>query len=123
MTETTTGAAAERKDFARPDEVRTFEHGRVELLNIGGSTIGRYTLEPGWRWSLHVKPIVGTDWCEASHFQYQISGHMHVLMADGTNFEVGPGQVSTLPSGHDAWVIGDEPVISVDWWGATNYAK
>lgn len=123
LTATATPPAAERKDFANPDEVRTFDHGRVELLDIGGSMIGRMTLEPGWRWSLHVKPIVGTEWCEAPHFQYQVSGRMHVEMADGTTFEVGPGQVSTLPSGHDAWVVGDEPVISVDWWGASNYAK
>lgn len=123
LTAAPAAAAAERKDFATPDEVRTFEHGRVEILNIGGSQIGRLILEPGWRWSLHVKPIAGTEWCEAPHFQYQVSGTMHVEMADGNSFDVGPGQVTTLPSGHDAWVLGDEPVISVDWWGASNYAK
>src|SRR5512139_2903530 len=115
--------SAEWKDFARPDEVRTFPHGRIELLHIGGGTVGRMTLEPGWRWSTHVKPIAGTEWCEAPHFQYQVSGKLHVKMADGTEFETGPGDVSNLPSGHDAWVIGNEPVVLIDWFGAVDYAK
>jgi len=110
-------ARAERKDLRSPDEIRTFEKGKVELVNIGGGTVGRLTLEPGWRWSQHVKPIAKTEWCEAPHFQYQVSGRIHVLMADGTEFEVGPGEVTTLPSGHDAWVVGNEPVVIVDWWG------
>jgi len=116
-------ARAERKDLRSPDEIRTFEKGKVELVNIGGGTVGRLTLEPGWRWSQHVKPIAKTEWCEAPHFQYQVSGRIHVLMADGTEFEVGPGEVTTLPSGHDAWVVGNEPVVLVDWAGASNYAK
>ena len=70
-----------------------------------------------------VKPIAGTEWCEAPHFQYQLSGRLHVVMADGTEFDMGPGVVSLLPSGHDAWVLGDEPVVLIDWHGATNYAK
>ena len=116
-------AQVEFKDFGKADEVRTFPHGRVELLHIGGGTVGRLTLEPGWRWSNDVKPIAGTDWCQAPHFQYQVSGRMHVLMQDGREFEVGPGSVSNLPAGHDAWVVGNEPVVAVDWFGATNYAK
>ena len=116
-------ARAERKDLRSPDEIRTFEKGKVELVNIGGGTVGRLTLEPGWRWSQHVKPIAKTEWCEAPHFQYQVSGRIHVLMADGTEFEVGPGEVTTLPSGHDAWVVGNDPVVLVDWYGASNYAK
>jgi hypothetical protein len=113
----------QHKDFAKPDEVRTFERGRVELLEIGGSQIGRLILEPGWRWSQHVKPLAGTDLCEAPHFQYHLSGTLHIEMADGTVFVATPGQVTALPSGHDAWVVGDEPVIVVDWYGASNYAK
>ncbi|MCJ7492022.1 MAG: cupin domain-containing protein, partial [Dehalococcoidia bacterium] len=105
------------------DETRTFEKGRLDLINIGGGTVGRLTLQPGWRWSKHVKPIAGTEWCEAPHFQYHLSGRLHVLMADGTEFEVGPGEVSLLPSGHDGWVVGDEPVVLIDWAGASNYAK
>ena len=114
---------AEQKAFDEPDETRTFERGRVDLLNIGGSEIGRLTLEPGWRWSEHVKPIAGTDLCEAPHFQYHVAGTLHVVMADGSEFDARPGDVTALPHGHDAWVVGDEPVVVVDWWGASNYAK
>ena len=113
----------EVKDFAKPDEVRTFNLGRLELVNIGEGVVGRLTLQPGWRWSKDVKPLAGTKLCEAPHFQYQISGRIHILMADGTEFETGPGEVVSLPSGHDAWVVGKEPVVVVDWAGATNYAK
>jgi hypothetical protein len=116
-------ARAEQKNFGSPDEIRTFEKGKLELVNMGGGTVGRLTLEPGWRWSQHVKPLAGTEWCEAPHFQYQLSGRLHVVMADGAEFEAGPGDVTALPSGHDAWVVGDEPVVVVDWSGASNYAK
>ena len=85
-------ASYERKDLKSPDETRTFEKGRLDLINIGGGTVGRLTLEPGWRWSKHVKPIAGTEWCEAPHFQYHLSGRLHVLMTDGSEFEVGPGR-------------------------------
>lgn len=116
-------AQAELKNFDHPDEVRTFEKGKLELINIGGGVVGRLTVEPGWRWSLHVKPLVDTEWCEAPHFQYQLSGRLHIRMADGTEFESGPGDVSTLPVGHDAWVVGDEPAVLIDWAGASIYAK
>lgn len=114
---------AERKSFDTADETRTFERGIVDLLTIGGSEIGRLTLQPGWRWSDHVKPIAGTELCEAPHFQYHASGVLHVVMADGAEFDAQPGDVTALPVGHDAWVVGDEPVVVVDWWGASNYAK
>jgi hypothetical protein len=114
---------SERKGFAKPDEVRPFEKGKMEILNIGGGVVGRLTLEPGWKWSTHVKPIAGTKLCEAPHFQYQISGRLHVVMADGTEFEIGPGEVAAVPPGHDAWVVGKDPVVGIDWSGATNYAK
>jgi len=116
-------ANAEHKNLSSPDETRTFEHGKLEIINIGGGTIGRLTLEPGWRWSKHVKPIAKTEWCEALHFQYQVSGRLRVKMEDGAEFELGPGDVSVLPKGHDAWVVGNEPVVLVDWYGASNYAK
>src|SRR3989304_581146 len=116
-------ASAERKDLGSPDETRTFEKGNVDLVNIGGGTVGRLTLQPGWRWSQHVKPIAETEWCEAPHFQYHASGKLHVKMADGDEFDVGPGEVSALPSGHAAWVIGDEPVVLIDFFGASNSAK
>ncbi|GAA4293624.1 cupin domain-containing protein [Actinokineospora soli] len=110
-------------DFASPDEVREFDKGRLELLKVDGRDIGRLVLQPGWRWSEHVKPIAGTDLCEAPHFQYHVSGTVRVRMADGTEFDATPGQVTNLPSGHDAWVVGDEPAVIVDWWGATDYAR
>ncbi len=113
----------EHKDFAESDEVRTFTNGRLELLHIGGSDIGRLVLEPGWRWSQDVKPIAGTDLCEAPHFQYHVSGTIRIQLEDGTEFDAGPGEVTALPAGHDAWVVGNEPVVAVDWWGASNYAK
>ena len=114
---------AEHRTFAAPDETRTFPHGKVDLITIGGSEIGRLTLQPGWRWSVDVRPIAGTDLCEAPHFQYQVTGRLHVVMADGTVFESQAGDVTALPQGHDAWVLGDEAVVLVDWWGASNYAK
>lgn len=116
-------AEAEQKKLDSPDETRTFEKGRVDLVNIGGGTVGRLTLEPGWRWSTDVKPIAGTDWCEAPHFQYHAAGRLHVKMEDGAEFDVGPGEITALPKGHDAWVIGNEPVVLIDFFGASNYAK
>ncbi len=116
-------AAAEQKTFGTPDETRTFERGQLDLLTIADSEIGRLTLQPGWRWSEHVKPLAGTELCEAPHFQYHLQGTLHIVMGDGTEFDAGPGDVTALPQGHDAWVVGDEPVVVVDWWGASNYAK
>jgi quercetin dioxygenase-like cupin family protein len=116
-------ASSEQKAFDKPDETRTFERGQLDLVRIGDGEIGRLTLQPGWRWSDHVKPIAGTEWCEAPHFQYHVAGRLGVRMADGQEFEAGPGDVTALPSGHDAWVVGDEPVVIVDWWGASNYAR
>ncbi|MDO8691366.1 MAG: cupin domain-containing protein [Dehalococcoidia bacterium] len=113
----------EHKSYKSPDETRTFGHGKAEILNIGGGAVGRLTLQPGWRWSNDVKPIAGTEWCEAPHFQYQVSGRLHIKMADGAEFESGPGDITSLPSGHDAWVVGDESVVLVDWYGASKYAK
>ena len=113
----------ERKDFAAPDEVRTFDKGRLELVNIGSGVVGRLVLQPGWRWSESVKPLAGTEWCEAPHFQYHAAGRIGIKMEDGTEFEVGPGEITALPSGHDAWVVGDEEVVLIDFFGASNYAK
>ena len=120
---TTTAATSEQKNFGSPDETRTFDHGLVELVDIAGTQIGRITAQPGWRWSEHVKPIAGTDLCEAPHFQYHVQGTLRIRMADGTEFDARPGDVTALPQGHDAWVVGDEPVVVIDWWGASNYAK
>jgi hypothetical protein len=114
---------AELKNFSKPDEVRQFPKGKVEILKIGGSTIGRAIFEPGWRWSTSVKPIAKTKSCEAPHLQYHISGILRVKLDDGTEFECKPGDISNIPSGHDAWVVGNEPVVAVDFQGMVNYAK
>ena len=113
----------EHRSYAEPDEVREFPRGKAEILKVGGAEIGRLTFQPGWRWSNDVKPIAGTDLCQAPHMQYHVSGRLHVQMADGTEFDAGPGDVTSLPEGHDAWVVGDEPAVVVDWYGASNYAR
>jgi hypothetical protein len=115
--------STEHVSFGSPDEVREFPHGRAEIVKVGDVEIGRLILEPGWRWSNDVKPIAGTDLCEAPHMQYHVSGRIHVRMGDGSEFEAGPGDVTSLPQGHDAWVVGDEPAVVVDWYGASNYAR
>jgi len=114
---------AELKSFMRPDEVREFPKGRLELIKIGGATVGRAVLEPGWRWSESVQPIAKTTSCEAPHFQYHVSGVIKVRMDDGSEFECHPGDVSSLPSGHDAWVVGNEAAVIVDFQGMLDYAK
>lgn len=113
----------EHLDFSRPDEVRTFDHGRAELLYAGGGVVGRLILEPGWRWSKDVKPQAGTEWCEAPHFQYQVSGTVRIQLADGMEFDSNAGDVTVLPSGHDAWVLGDETVVLIDWQGAVYFGE
>ncbi len=110
------------RSFAAPDETRPFPNGRAEIVVVGGTEIGRLVLEPGWRWSNDVKPLAGTDSCEAPHFQYHVAGRLAIRMDDGSEFIAGPGDITSLPSGHDAWVVGDEAVVVVDWYGASNYA-
>ncbi len=114
---------SELKHFETPDEVRTFPKGRVEIVKIGGATVGRATFEPGWKWSTSVKPIAKTKSCQAPHFQYHVAGVIRVQMDDGSEFDCKPGDVSLLPSGHDAWVVGDEPAVIVDFQGMFDYAK
>ena len=113
----------EQRSFEQPDEVREFPNGRAEILNVGGGVVGRFVFEPGWRWSNDVKPIAGTGSCQVQHFQYIISGRQRIRMDDGTEMEFGAGDVAVINPGHDGWVVGDEPVILVDWAGATTYAK
>jgi hypothetical protein len=118
-----TNQKTQHKTFGKPDETREFPNGKAELLSVGDAQIGRLVLQPGWRWSNDVKPIAGTQSCEAPHFQYHVSGRLAIKMDDGTEFIAGPGDVTSLPSGHDAWVVGNEPVVVVDWYGVSNYAK
>ena len=114
---------AELKSFEKPDEVREFPNGRLELITVGGATVGRAIFEPGWKWSESLQPLMKTKSCEAPHFQYHVSGVLKILMDDGEELECGPGEVSLLPSGHDAWVVGNEPAVVVDFQGMIDYAK
>ena len=113
----------EVKSHQSPDEVRTPEKTRVEIVRLEAFTIGRFRFEPGWRWSKDVKPLVKTEWCEAPHFQYQMSGTLHVKMADGTERDIKAGEVAMIPPGHDGWVVGNEPLEAIDFQGMTVYAK
>lgn len=113
----------EKKSFGQPDEIRMFDKGRIEVVTVGGTTIGRTILQPGWRWSTSVKPIAQTESCQVSHLMCLTSGRMCVKMDDGTEFDIVAGEVATIPPGHDAWVIGNEPVIGFDIAGAAHYAK
>ncbi|WP_043497553.1 cupin domain-containing protein [Georgenia sp. SUBG003] len=114
----------EQASFEKPDEVRKGDNWRMELVRLaGGAEVGRITLQPGWRWSENVRPVAGTDLCMAPHQQYQISGRIRVRMQDGSEFESGPGEITSIPPGHDAWVVGDEEVVAVDWQGASVWAK
>ena len=114
---------SEFKNFGQPDEIREFPKGRLELIKIGGAVIGRGIFEPGWRWATSVQPIAKTHSCEAPHFQYHVSGILHVVMDDGTEFDCMPGDVSLLPSGHDAWTVGNEPAVVIDFQGMIDFAK
>ncbi|MBI3298780.1 MAG: cupin [Elusimicrobia bacterium] len=111
------------KTFSRPDEVREFENGQLELVKVNGSVIGRATLQPGWKWSEHVKPIANTKLCEAPHFQYQVSGVLKWILEDGSEVLTNAGTVVKAAAGHDAEVVGDEPVVVVDFQGMIEYAK
>lgn len=105
----------EGKNFGSPDESRTpFQKGKIDIVNVGGLTINRETLEPGWRWSTHVKPVVGGESCQKYHVKIFISGRQRVRMEDGTEMEFGPGDVAIMEPGHDAWVVGDEPNVLIE---------
>jgi quercetin dioxygenase-like cupin family protein len=114
-----------RKSFDSPEETRPFEDGKgkIDLVDLGGGAVGRGVFEPGWKWSDHVKPIAKTDSCQAAHVGYCVSGRMVVVMDDGEQQEFGPGDVMIAPPGHDAWVVGDEACVLVDWQGFADYAK
>jgi hypothetical protein len=116
-------ATAVRKNFETPDETRQISDGQVEIVSLGDVTGMRGTFNPGWMWSTSVKPIAGTDSCQVNHIGYQFSGRLGVRLDDGSEVEYGPGDAYNIPPGHDAWVIGDEPVVSVDFRGGETYAK
>ncbi|HZU39576.1 MAG TPA: cupin domain-containing protein [Solirubrobacteraceae bacterium] len=112
------------KSLDAADEKRTIaDQGRIDFVHLDGVTIGRATFAPGWRWSEHVKPLAGTELCQATHTGYVVSGRQAVRMADGTEVELGPGDAYVVGPGHDAWVVGDEPYVSVDFTTSAEYAK
>jgi mannose-6-phosphate isomerase-like protein (cupin superfamily) len=108
--------------FDQPDEVREFDKGRFEVIRIGGLTIGRATYQPGWKWSVHVRPMAGTELCEVEHVGVVLSGRAAVRMADGTEVVIEAGDVFAIPPGHDSWVLGQEPYVSLHLLGAGGYA-
>jgi hypothetical protein len=111
------------KSFESPDETRLFDKGKLEIIRIGGMTIGRASYEPGWRWSQHVSPIAGTALCEVEHVGMVLSGHAMAAMQDGTQVELSAGSLFHVPRvPHDSWVIGDEPYVSLHFMGADQYA-
>jgi hypothetical protein len=114
-----------RRNLDTPDETRSFggNTGQLELVSIGEGSVGRATFRSGWRWSQHVRPIAQTPSCQAAHEGYVLSGRMVVRMDDGAEEEFGPGDVMVVPPGHDAWVVGNDACVVLDWAGMTNYAK
>lgn len=114
-----------RKSLDHPEEDRPFRgrSGHLQLVNVESRAVGRATFEPGWRWTEHVGPIAGTELCEAAHVGYYVSGHMVVERADGERMEYGPGDFAQIAPGHDAWVVGSEPCVFLDWQGFADYAK
>ena len=113
----------EARSHDTPDETRTPPKTRVEVVRLEGYTIGRFTFEPGWRWSECVKPVVGTASCQNSHVGYAVSGRIMVRLDDGTEQAIGAGQSYTIPPGHDAWVEGDEPFVGIEVMSAEQYAR
>ena len=114
-----------RMSLDAPEETRPFEDGmgKVELVNVEEGPVGRATFQPGWRWSEHVKPIAKTDSCQAPHLGYYVTGRMRVVMDDGQEMEFGPGDFAVIPPGHDAWTVGAEPCVVIDWQGFADYAR
>jgi quercetin dioxygenase-like cupin family protein len=110
------------KQFENPDEIRTFEKGKFELLHIGGMTIGRATYQPGWKWSEHVGPSLGAKSCAVEHVGIVVSGRATAAMDDGRVIELKAGDAFYIAPGHDSWVIGDEPYVSIHLMGASSYA-
>lgn len=110
------------KQFEQPDEVRVFEKGKFELVHIGGMTIGWATYEPGWKWSVHVGRALGKTSCDVEHVGIVVTGRATAAMDDGRMFEMKPGDIFHIEAGHDSWVVGDEPYVSLHLMGASDYA-
>jgi hypothetical protein len=113
----------EAKSHTTPDELRTPDKSRVEIVRLAGFTLGRFNFEPGWRWSECIKPVVKTDACQLSHVGYAVSGRLTVRLKDGTQKTIAPGDSYTIPPGHDAWVEGNERFVGIEVMSAEQYAK
>ena len=116
-------AALELNDFSSPDETRTPEKTKVELVNLAGGQVGRYTFQPGWRWSEHIKPVAKTDSCQVEHIGYCVSGSFRVSHTDGSQEQIMPGMVYCIAPGHDGWNDGSEPAVCIEFQGAATFAK
>ena len=118
-------AGLEAKALDQPDQVRPFKDGMgsVRVVSLSNGDVGYGTFEPGWRWSEHVKPMAGTASCQVEHVGYVLKGRMKVVMDDGSEIEVGPGDAFRMPPGHDAWIVGEEPCELVDFGGLKGYAQ
>lgn len=115
-------AEARAKNLSSPDETRTFPGITVEQVDLGDVTVGRIVIEPGWRWSTHVRPHVGGEWCEARHVGFVIAGRFGIVMRDGMTLEFKPDDVFEIPPGHDGYTIGDEACVQVEWSGLRAFA-
>jgi mannose-6-phosphate isomerase-like protein (cupin superfamily) len=116
-------AKLERKGFDKPEETRSVDKGTIEVVKLGDVTAMRVRFAPGWRWSECVKPIANTPSCQVAHLMHVVSGRMGVRMDDGTEVEFGAGDVGTIPPGHDAWIVGNDSFVGIDFQGGSVYAK
>ena len=116
-------AGVQARDFDSPDETRTPDKTQVDVLKLGPTTAARMAFEPGWKWSECIKPVAGTDSCQARHVGVVQSGTLHVAHEDGSESELRPGQAYVIEPGHDAWVIGDETCVFIDFGDVSRYAQ
>lgn len=112
-------ASVETKTLDKPDESRTPDKTTIDVVTLGDATVARATLQPGWKWSDCIKPVAGTESCQATHLGYVISGHIHIMHNDGTEVDLDPGDAYRVEPGHDAWVVGDEPFVALEFESAT----
>ena len=110
---------ADSRSFDSPDESRSAGNGEVQIVKVAGQSIGRARLEPGWKWSNDLKPIVGTESCQADHLGYVVSGAMHIVHEDGSEADIAPGEVYVIKPGHDAWVTGEEAFVGIEFQSKT----
>jgi hypothetical protein len=116
-------AGVEARDFSKPDETRAPEKTLIELFSVGEGQIGRYTFQPGWKWSECIKPVVGTDSCQVNHIGYVLSGSLHLKHDDGSEMDVSAGMIYEIEPGHDAWNSTSEPAVVVEFQGAANFGQ